>query len=563
MPKPSSAQVPVALVLLLVASCVGAPSQPAQAPLESPGQQRPLAPTTTATPDCPGNVPSDPPWVCRKGQPPIAPTRRPTSRPLTAAQQSATSPPSVVPVTKADFAPMDLPQQGPLLAYFEGPRSSTGLFLVHPETYGRFEFQLEPDAILSSSPMSGLSPRGRYLAFFRGGHLDPKYNLLDSISDAFSLDVIDLHTGEPTYSAELLGDDYMSDLEALAARLSTDPYFQDADSPLAEARSASESTLLYGIRSLAWSQDGGVLAFASQEHGPSSDLYFFAPTLRDSWRVSSELGHIEELSWAPGSSSIVAITADYDTHGGLAHQAAVFSREGKRVLSVSPYLLGWANPQWLLYSNGRDYGDGFFDLRAVPISGEPSLSLWAETFGAFALAPDLSEILISRTDTPPDEVVPRGLLRTVPGSSTPNLLSDGLYWAVSYWGSDQFEFAAASPDKGTVGVGPTGALTQLDSLPWKVEASPDGSLAALYASGQAGPHNEYPGPTGLRIIDDDGNLIAVLATTPVYCPAWRPDSRGLAFQSYDGLYYWELGSSTTTQIDFIDDWSCDFAWTFP
>jgi hypothetical protein len=325
-----------------------------------------------------------------------------------------------------------------------------------------------------------------------------------------------------------------------------------------EAISDIQSAIVYGIQTLAWTTDGGLLAFASQNRSPSSDLFFYSPVLNDSWRVSSEPWNILSATWAPDSNQIAVSTMEYSRHGAPTI-TYVFSHDGKLILTNrSGWFAGWANSQEILKTMGTDYGDGSYDLEAINVSNGSSEMLWPYSYADLSMSPDLKDMVItSNEDVLGLENPLEGLIGEIPRSSDPLLLSGAKNWITEYWGSDQFEFAASSPKEGTVGIKHAGSFIQIDSLPWEMASAPDSSLLALYGDGYIS-FAEAPGSKGLRVVDYAGNFIQILSHSPVHCVEWKPDSSGLAFGSKDGLYYWNAASNSVLLID--EDPSCDIKW---
>jgi len=465
----------------------------------------------------------------------LTPTR--TLRPTLTPRSTSTPTQTLEPAINAQFQHLDLPHTGPLLAYMV----NNTLTLVDVDNLKNKVFTFENDASFS---LDGLSPHARYFAFFRGGTLEPNSNYLTAVDNDFSLVILDLINGEPIYSERLINKDYPANLEPMALEIAeNDLSYKD------EAISDIQMALIDGIRTLAWTSDGDLLAFSSQSRSPSSDLFFYSPILNDSWRVSSEPWNVQSATWAPDSNQIAVSTMEYSRHGAPTI-TFVFSRDGKLILTNKlGWFAGWANSQQILKTQGTDYGDGSYDLEAINVSNGSSVMLWPYSYADLAMSPDLKDMVItSNEDVLGQENALEGLIGEIPRSSNPLLLSDARNWITEYWGSDQFEFAAAAPKEGTVGIQKDGTLVKIDNTPWNLTPSPDSKILALYGAGTIS-FTEAPSSKGLRVVDHTGYLVQILSHSPVYCVEWRPDSSGLAFGSADGLYYWD---SFTKSVQLID-----------
>jgi hypothetical protein len=463
-------------------------------------------------------------------------TPRPTDTPTRTLAPTQT----LAPALTTQFLSLDLPHKGPLLAYMQG----STLMLVDVESHQRTAFTFEDDASFAPSPLDGLSPHASYFAYFRGGTVDPESNYLSAVDKDFSLVILDLNNRQSIHSENLINKDYPANLEPMASKIS-----ENSMVPKEEASWGIQDALIYGIQTLAWTSNSGLLAFASQSRSPSSDLFFYSPILNDSWQVSSEPWNVLSATWAPNSNQIAVSTMEYSRHGAPTI-TYVFSRDGKLILTNRlGWFAGWANSQQILKTQGTDYGDGSYDLEAINVSNGSSVMLWPYSYADLAMSPDLKDMVItSNEDVLGQENALEGLIGEIPRSSDPRLLSGAENWITEYWGSDQFEFAASAPKEGTMGIKHDGSLVQIDSLPWEMASAPDSTLLALYGAGYIS-FAEAPNSKGLRVVDYAGNLIQILSHSPVHCVEWRPDSSGLAFGTKDGFYYWDSISKSVLLID--------------
>lgn len=475
------------------------------------------------------------------------------------------------PPRASDAIPLELPTGAPLLAYIRFTRTGNLLALLDPAEERVFTHLFPHDEILPWPPIRGLSPDGHYFARYHGALIDyPDFGCvaracalaLASVFHAFEIDVLDLHTGQSAFIQRLVSPAYPSDLDDLATQY-VDMY--DHLEPTQAMRSAvydSDDALLHGFLTAEWSPDSTVLAYASQQPGPSSDLYFFSPRTGQARRVTYDPEHLQEVSWAPDSSAVVALSTDFRYHGTL-ETSRIFSRDGVPQLTTSAgYFTGWANPAWILITYAVDFDDEYSGLRGVRVSDGYTIDLWHESYMSYAVKPDLSSTIVGREVPRSDESLAPGLFRAVRKTRSVTQLAEEPAWDVAYWGSEEFDFAATNRDEGTIAVRPDGSWIRLDPLPRKLEASPSGRYLALYGYGESGKYDQIllPASAGLQILDDQGHVIATPYEGSVDCMMWSPDSTALAFQANDRLYYWHEGEDAAKPIDRGLGYWCQFRW---
>jgi hypothetical protein len=441
----------------------------------------------------------------------------------------------------------------------------TPLILLDPADGSSFAFDFPPGAIFATPFLDGLSPDAHYFVYYEGGTVG-EYGSLEAQPD-FGMRVLDLDSREVIFSTALLSPDFPKDLEPIVA-MTEDQYWMvqdDQAKKLEDMNYTMQRTVLDHLRTAAWSPDGNLLAFASQDPGPYSDMYFFDPTGGKAWKVSDEMAHVLDVTWAPDSSAVALETTLYRRHMNPV-TTDLLTREGSLLASIEePYFYGWLDPATILLLRESDYSDPGFNLEALSIMDGIRTSVWEGSFDYFAVAPDLSSVLIGSTQP------------TVPGQSpglylqrlnveTPLQLSESCCWKTAYWGTPRFAYAASAPNTGifdvpqtggTYGVSQTGDLTLIDEGNWYLQPSPDGELLAAY-----GPFDSIK---GLRVFDGEGALLANLNDERITCLQWNAASTRLAYQVGDRLYLWEAGDESARQVaDHLQtelDWrECAFRW---
>ncbi len=518
--------------ILLLASC-------AEKPTGQGSTEPPLPPAFTQQPATLAPIPT--------------PTRSTsTSQPVTAAKSP----------TPTYF----LPHNRPLIAYESSGASNKQLNLVDPSEGRSLEYAFPAGALFATPFLAGLSPDARYFVYYQGGKEDVYGNLQAEPPD-FVMHVLDLNSRQVIFSAPLLSPEFPADLKPMVE--STEDEFwrveTDRQTKLQAMLDTMQATVLNYLRTVAWSPDASRLAFASQNPGPSSDMYFFDPASLAAWGVSSEPGHVLRLTWAPDSSAIALETTLYDRHMRRV-TTEVLARTGAALGSVEyTYFHGWLNPTTILLRREIDFGDPFFSLEGMSIAQPDRLPLWEASFDDFAVPPDLSSVLISSSQpNNPGETPGLFLKDIVAGTSL--TLSASQFWKVAYWGSEHYEYAASAPDEGifdapqtggTYGISKTGELFLIDEGNWNLLPSPDGRFLAAY-----GPYDTGP---GLRVFGEDGGLLGKLSDSKITCLQWEATADSLAYQVGDRLYLWETGDETARQIaggieDELRYGACGFSW---
>jgi len=458
---------------------------------------------------------------------------------------------------------MSLPLDRPLIAYEAYSGQNKVLLLADPIARTIYEFSFPTTARFATPFLAGLSPDTRYFVYFEGGELETLYDveyLHTSIPDLV-LHVLDLRSGEVIFSTPLLSPSFPEDLVPIAETIKDDWTFANFDAPFEEVVEAIQEMLLDYIRNVAWSPDSSMLAFASQDPGPSSDLYFFYPESKTARRITDDPGHVLKIYWAPDSSALALDTSLYDRHA-REDTTYVLSRWGTLLTSLTSqvwFFHHWHDSTHAFFYGGTDAGD-LFELKMVSAPDWTITMLWEGSYSDIAFTPDLSIFLLSSVmpsaPSPPDPGLFLG--RTDDGSL--RMLSEIWGWgAVSYWGSERFTFAASSIDGGIIGVTQDGEYMTLDDGYWHLATSPDGIYLAGYYQYRYGYSPSIL--PGLRIFDGNGLKRVAIDDVSVTCVHWNAASTVLAYQAEGRLYLWDVASGSTRLIsDQLDEEECAFNW---
>lgn len=230
-----------------------------------------------------------------------SPTRTSQTPSRTHPPLKPTKPRQPATATASPSPTQSIPHDRPMIAY-ESSSPDKSLFLLDPDHGLSFAFDFPAGSIFATSFLESLSPDARYFVYYEGGTVDD-YGSLNAKPPDFNMRILDLNTQDVIFSTPLLSPDFPKNLEPIVA-MTEDEFWReepDREVKLKEMNYTMQMTVLNYLRTVAWSPDGSVLAFASQNPGPSSDMYFFDPAKASARKMTSELGHVLEFTWAPDS----------------------------------------------------------------------------------------------------------------------------------------------------------------------------------------------------------------------------------------------------------------------
>jgi hypothetical protein len=425
-----------------------------------------------------------------------------------------------------------------------------------------YEFSFPSEAHFATPFLAGLSPDTHYFVYFEGGELETLYSTehLRINTPNLVLNVLDLRSGEVIFSTPLLSSSYPQDLVPVAETIKDDWTFTNFNVPFDEIVASTQEMLLDYIRNVAWSPNSSLLAYASQNPGPTSDLYFFRPESRTTWRVNEDPAHILNIFWAPDSSALAARTSLFSRHA-REDTTYLLSRAGTLLASFTSqvwYFRNWQDSIHGFIWGETDAGDPF-ELRVFNATDGTISVLWEGSYADIAFIPDLSTFLLSSNMPAPPAPTKAGLYLGNSEDSSLRLLSETRGWGVVYWGSEHFAFAASSFDGGTIGVALDGEYEKFDDRYWHLVPSPDGSYLAGYFRYRNG--NSTSILPGLRIFDGDGKVLFSNDDLEVSCVQWNATSTALVYQTKSGLYTWDTASRSARLIsDQPNGEDCAFTW---
>ncbi len=446
-----------------------------------------------------------------------------------------------------------------LIAYQAANAQDKILVLADPAENTLYEYKFPATAHFATPFLAGLSPDGRYFVYFEGGWLDAAAsNRLRADKPDLVLHVRDLNSGEDIFSAPLLSPSYPQDLAQIAGMIKDDWMFQDH--AFEDVVKVTQGFMLEYIRSVAWSPDSSLLAFASQNPGPSSDLYLLDLENRTARRVDTDPYHILRTVWAPDSSALILDSCLYSSQAPEVN-SYLLSREGSALVSFprsEKVIDGWHDATYAIQYRFFDGGDNH-SVDAISARDGTISVLWEGSFADIAFLPDLSAFLLSSSFPSLPAPDHAGLYLGKRGDLDLLTLSENLGWQVEYWGSGRFAFAASSTDEGTIGVTLDGERLVIDERGWGLAASPGSRYLAGYFASRP---NYYPGRLpGLRVFDGSGQVIESLDNINVVCVRWNAAATALAYQAESRLYLWDAASGSTRLVSTgLDEQGCAVAW---
>jgi WD40 repeat protein len=484
-------------------------------------------------------------------------------------QTPSTSHPTPILTSTQAYLPTDkgqeashVPPDRPMIAYQAASEGNMSLLLVDPADHSSYKINFPSTTHFATPFLAGLSPDARYFVTFEGGRLETLYEVehLRASTPALELQVHDLRSGEIIFSAQLLSPAFPQDLDQLAETIKDEWYFTFQNATFTDVVTAIQEMLLDNIRNVAWSPDSSLLAYASQDPGPSSDLCLFRPEDRVSQCTHHDPAHVLKITWAPDSTFLYYTTSLYDRHAREDNNY-ILSRVGSLRASFTSqvwFFKGWLDSANALLIGGTDSGD-YFEPKLVSAADGKITTFWEGSFEEIAISPDRSTFLFS-SNMPSAPLPPHpGLFlgKLDDGSLQP--LSENLGWRVAYWGSEPYAFAASSIEEGTLGITSDGEYLPIDPGYWRFAASSHGSYLAGYQAVRPG---YLPGVKGgLRIFDSSGMLVESGDDINVTCVGWNAAGTALAYQVGNQLFLWEATAGSSRYLaDDLNEQGCAFTW---
>ena len=424
------------------------------------------------------------------------------------------------------------------------------LVVADPVGRGRRGYQLPMEPEGRPLDLNGVSPGGEYFAYHTGDTA--------ASGEDLTLHVMRLEDEAELLSIRLTTDDVAERLLALGEEMESSPpdsLAQAYGSEMIAEDFAQEGwyALDIGIRSVDWSPDGRLLAFAGQIDGATSDVYTFDVVSGQVRRLTDGPTQVQYVDWSPDGRWIAHGSA-YWVGMGTYMISNFVSRDGTDVLTMAiggQYDNYWYGSDWFVVHNGAN-GPGSFGLQMISPSDGVTRLLWGPPFSGYALDLSRGLLLVSQTELmDPEQSLGTYLVDLEDGSRRE-------VWEPESWvrrWRRQGELALLPSDEGILGVSVDGEVRlMLEGEDGLAYPSPTGGKIAF---------SRFEDSEGLRILDVESEERITLDVPDVSCLSWRPDGEALVFDANGVLYFNDLGGGPSVVVEasfegsFVD---CGVRW---
>ncbi len=392
---------------------------------------------------------------------------------------------------------------GPWLVYL----TENGIVGVNADGSGRTLFMpppLQAAAALTFDLPNGLSPNGNWFAF-RAERNDPA-----------GLDLKLLRM--PDGSLQTVTSLYSPEIE---------------DQRQSKIDLSIEQAVFWENDALRWSPDGRYLAFVAALDGPSSDLYVFDSQEGTIRRLTTGENQAATPIWTQDGRWI--IHQEVETFGSGAGwsvkavwAAAVDGSSVRKLYDVPEYtgpeqFAGTTQTGELVVSR---FSQNEPTLHVVDIaSGDITVLQSGFPTADFVDVDPVSGAVAYITD---------GLYLRSPGSSSAEMLADGLWFDVRW--SPGFDLFFAAGNAGVIAFSTTGESEQVAAAGSVPAPSPDGAWLTISAE-------------GLQLYDRNRDLVREIPEASYEDVLWRPDSTGLFYLQDGALYYLAVPDGTPLLVE--------------
>jgi hypothetical protein len=444
---------------------------------------------------------------------------------------------------------------GQALAYVKALGQQRYLVLVASDASGASVLPLPQNAVFAKEPINGLSPDGRYFAYFNGG-VGSWSEPSTAEGKQFFLNILDLPNAEPVTSIPLLSENYPDDLLSTVSALEGKPPEGYEGASQEDIALGVYNAFSSGVGSLDWAPESDRLAYASQNPGPTSDLFIFSPETGKSTRLSAGPEMIQSIKWSSDGawiahSSVAALAMDVNDSWHFARPDSSGVVSFPSVGSPSP---GWISPDLFIVTDGAN-GIGTFNLKLLDPTRGREIDLWPHPYNVCAIDPASSLLAISVMETRDDSDPPPGTYLGPYHPTFPQLIDSRPFSSLYYWGTPEIQFLGETIDDALVGVSASGSIKRLAHLSATIVPSPDQKYLALRLWD--------PTPAGLSILDMESFAQTTIAQGRIGDIIWSPDSSGLFYVTQNKLFYLDQATLNSTLIDGDlgeDEWWVSFRW---
>jgi len=369
--------------------------------------------------------------------PPVTATATQTVVPSETPSPTQTAIPTATP-----YPPLQT--EGPYLLYTYDNNSFT---IMDADGSGRKHFQLPNDGY-----MREVSPDGKWLAYYTGTIEEKPYDL--------ALNLYDLENHTSFLIANLAAPGFPENLEPVTKTIDFTNFPADCIHDLKCQLGNVEFAFRVGIRSLKWSPDGRLLAFAAQIDGPSSDIYIFNIEDRSIRRLTNEIENILSIDWSPDGEKILYLDAIPGTIDLIKYyrvvnpkiQSAQTPRQidgGSSRLQIE----GWIDESSYLIWDGGD-GAPPQHIRYINTDTQQVTEIWKYTAETLIVDKERHQVVLVTRPSETDDGQPEQGVYFVSRDGTYTKVSDDLYYPFDQDPFDMYfvthgyaQLAVISPDK--------------------------------------------------------------------------------------------------------------------
>jgi hypothetical protein len=414
----------------------------------------------------------------------------------------------------------DLTAHGPWLLI----QTKNGFIAMNPDGSGKKVLDLGPTH--TPEPLrEAVSPAGGQVAYL-------------SASDANIFHNLTLHILELPALSTLMS------IPLTSAQTEPGPDLE-ADTNIMEILRAS-----MGESSLAWSPDGGTLAFIGAMQGSDADLYEYILKTGKTLRLADGPGHAYNPVWSPDGAYIVHPSVVSFNMGGEYTLAGVFASraDGSGNFSLYPvpegsgneFAAGWLDSATLV-AHSFYMTCGFRDIRLVNLHTRKATSVWEGCFTSAAVAESGGSLLVategnfSRYGTD----IPAGLYRITLADPQPREIL-GVPIREVTWSKEANVFLAIASDGSVFEISESGDVQNLAIQAGELPLiSPDGKswVWINIKNGKGIWVGDRPltgGIASLAHIFSDGVFPGIRDRS---LAGWSPDAQSFAFLGIDNILH--------------------------
>ncbi len=422
----------------------------------------------------------------------------------------------------------------PYLVYVKKNNAKEQIVLVNQDGSGLKVIPLPAGGFHAGN----LSPTGEWIVFYSSPGGDT--TAIDTSAFDLSSNLMHLPDGSIREVTGLLSEDYPDNIEKIAEMAqSNDPELSDM--PLEEIVPGVQEFFAYSLFFVDWSPSGDYLAFSGEMDGPSTDLYLYNIHSNEIRRLSSGFKNIDFIEWFPGGDQIVYSSSSMFCMGDCSSYY-VTNLDGSISKTINnfdtfggaTFMSNWATGSLLTVHTDANV-TGTCCLRNFDFENDKVNLLYGGSFQEYAYDPQTNILAISIADNlenrePGTYFIDQNGMRKIAECQ-----------AVYYLGWPNYPFILSGEDTRLLSSsGETKILIEQGLVP---SASRNNRYIALFDGEWSEDAN------GLKVLDNNGDILLEIANQKVTRVIWRIDSEGLFYITDNQLFYVGIQNQTPVLID--------------